>query len=154
MKFQKIIAPLLGIALIAFAYKTNGWAGVVLIVGSIVMWGLLHFTRMTQVLSRAAKRPIGFVDSAVMLNAKLKTGAALLHVLALTRALGALQSPKDTQPELYRWTDGSDSYVDCEFLNGKLVKWALVRPAQPDGPYAEAAPAALTVNQPAATGTP
>ena len=126
----------------------------VLIVGGIVMWGLLNFTRMTQVLSRASKRPIGFVDSAVMLNAKLKAGAPLLHVLALTRALGALQSPKDTQPELFRWTDGSDSYVDCEFLNGKLVKWALVRPAQPDTPQPAAAPAGLTASQPAPTGTP
>lgn len=154
MKFQKILVPVAGIALIAFAYKTNGWAGVALIVGGIVMWGLLHFTRMTQVLSRASKRPVGFVDSAVMLNAKLKAGVPLLHVLALTRALGALQSPKDTQPELFRWTDGSDSFVDCEFLNGKLVKWALVRPTQIDAPAPEAVPPALTPSQATSAGTP
>jgi hypothetical protein len=39
-------------------------------------------------------------------------------------------SPKDAQPELYRWTDGSESSVTCEFLQGKLVKWELNRPAQ------------------------
>ncbi len=150
MKFQKILVPLAGVALIAFAYKSNGWAGVALVVGGLVMWGLLHFTRMTQVLTRASKRPIGFVDSAVMLNAKLKAGVPLLHVLALTRALGALQSPKDTQPELFRWTDASDSYVDCEFLNGKLVKWQLVRPA----PAAEPAPVALPSEAPSPAAAP
>ena len=71
------------------------------------MWLLLHFTRMMQVLKRAANRPVGFVDSAVMLNAKLRPGVTLLHVVALTRSLGELRSPKARQPELYRWTDGS-----------------------------------------------
>jgi len=143
MNFQKIAVPVLGIVLIAMAYRSYGWAGVALVIGGVVMWGLLHFTRMTQVLTRASKRPVGFVDSAVMLNAKLKPGVQLLHVLALTRALGALRSPKDTQPELFRWTDGTDSYVDCEFLNGKLVKWELVRPVQPAEPVEPAQPAAL-----------
>jgi hypothetical protein len=55
-----------------------------------------------------------------------------LHVVALTKALGALQTPKDVQPEVYRWTDGTDSHVTCEFLNGKLKKWTLVRPEQAD----------------------
>ena len=143
MNFQKIAVPVLGIVLIAMAYRSYGWAGVALVIGGVVMWGLLHFTRMTQVLTRASKRPVGFVDSAVMLNARLKPGVPLLHVLALTRALGTLRSPKDTQPELFRWTDGTDSYVDCEFLNGKLVKWELVRPVQPDEPAEPAAPPAL-----------
>jgi len=143
MNFQKIAVPVLGIVLIAMAYRSYGWAGVALVIGGVVMWGLLHFTRMTQVLTRASKRPVGFVDSAVMLNAKLKPGVQLLHVLALTRSLGALRSPKDTQPELFRWTDGTDSYVDCEFLNGKLVKWELVRPVQPAEPVEPEQPAAL-----------
>jgi hypothetical protein len=94
------------------------------------MWMLLHFTRMMQILKRAANRPIGFVGSAVMLNAKLKPGVTLLHVVAMTKALGELQSPKDTQPELYRWTDGTQSHVTCEFWGGKLKKWELVRPVQ------------------------
>ena len=55
----------------------------------------------------------------------------LLHVVAMTRALGELLSPKDEQPEVYRWTDGSGSHVTCEFADGKLVKWELVRPAAP-----------------------
>ena len=98
------------------------------------LWLLLHFTRMMQVLKRAAKRPIGYVDSAVMLNAKLKPGVTLLHVVAMTRSLGELKSVKDQQPEQYRWTDGTESQVTCEFRGGKLVRWDLVRPAPVENP--------------------
>ncbi len=98
------------------------------------MWLLLHFTRMMQILKRAADRPIGHVDSAVMLNVKLRPGVPLIHVIAMTRSLGALQSEKDEQPEMYRWTDGGNSHVTCEFRAGKLKKWALFRPASTDEP--------------------
>jgi hypothetical protein len=128
MNFQKILIPVAGVAMIVLAYIFNGWAGVAVIVSVLVMWMLLHFTRMMQVLKRATGRPIGYVDSAVMLNAKLKPKASLLHVVAMTRALGELRSPKDTQPEVFRWTDGSRSYVDCTFLSGKLVGHSLTRP--------------------------
>jgi hypothetical protein len=142
MNFQKILLPVGGVVLVAVAYRGYGWGGVAVVLGGIVMWLLLHFTRMMQVLKRTADRPIGYVDSAVMLNAKLKAGMTLLHVVAMTRALGLLQSEKDAQPEIFRWTDTTESHVTCEFMNGKLVKWALVRPAQPDEPAPPAAPAA------------
>jgi hypothetical protein len=64
-----------------------------------------------------------------MLNAKLKPGMTLMHVVAMTRALGLLRSDKDAQPELYRWTDNSDSHVDCTFVGGKLTQHSLFRPA-------------------------
>jgi hypothetical protein len=131
MQFQKIFVPIASVILIVAAYRAYGWAGVALAMGALFMWLLLHFTRMMRVLQRAANRPIGYVDSAVMLNAKLKPGVTLLHVTAMTRALGKLMGPKDVQPELYQWTDGSESSVTCEFLHGKLVKWELNRPAQP-----------------------
>ena len=129
MNFRKILPPILGVVLIAAAWQGYGWPGVALVAGGIVMWVLLHFNRMMQALKRAAGRPVGYVDSAVMLNAKLKAGVNLLHVLALTRSLGQLQSVKDQQPEIYRWTDGSESHVTCEFAGGRLVKWEMVRPA-------------------------
>ena len=113
---------------VALAYRSYGWAGVAVVGTAVVMWLLLHFNRMMQVLKRAAKRPIGYVDSAVMLNAKLKTGVTLLHVVAMTKALGEPKSDKDRQPEWYRWTDGSDSFVDCIFVGGKLAKWEMLRP--------------------------
>ncbi len=138
MNFQKILVPVAGVALVAFAWQAYGWGGVALVAGVMVMWVLLNFTRMMKVLQRAGQRPIGYVDSAVMLNAKLQPGMTLLHVVAMTRALGALQSQKDAQPEIYRWSDTTDSYCTCEFNGGKLVKWELFRPAQPE----EAAPEA------------
>lgn len=132
MQFQKILVPLSCVALVAAAYHFYRWGGVAVAVGALVMWLLLHFTRMMQVLKRTANRPIGYVGSAVMLNAKLRPGVTLLHVMAMTQSLGELHSPKDSQPELYRWTDGTQSHVTCEFHGGRLQKWELVRPVQTD----------------------
>lgn len=128
MNLQKILMPVLGVVLVSAAWSSYGWAGVAVAVTGLVMWVLLHFNRLTHVLKRAADRPVGFVDSAVMLNAKLKPGVNLLHVIAMTQALGELLSPKDSEPEVYRWTDASGSSVTCEFARGRLVKWALSRP--------------------------
>jgi len=132
MKFQQLMSrigvPLLAIISVAMAYRSYGWSGVGVAASLMVMWALLHFNRLMHVLKRAAKRPIGYLDSAVMLNAKLKPGVTLMHVVAMTKALGELKSVKDQQPETYRWTDGSESYVTCEFAGGRLVKWELVRP--------------------------
>jgi hypothetical protein len=128
MNLQKIFLPILGVVVVVGAWRAAGWAGVALAGGGIVMWMLLHFTRMMKVLQRASSRPVGYVDSAVMLNAKLRPGVNMLHVVAMTRALGEQLSDKDAQPEVYRWTDGSASHVTCTFGNGKLVKWELVRP--------------------------
>jgi hypothetical protein len=128
MNLQKIFLPILGVVVVVGAWRAAGWAGVALAGGGIVMWMLLHFTRMMKVLQRASSRPVGYVDSAVMLNAKLRPGVNMLHVVAMTRALGEQLSDKEAQPEVLRWTDGSASHVTCTFDNGKLVKWELVRP--------------------------
>jgi hypothetical protein len=140
MNVQKIVYPVAGAVLVAAAYRAYAWPGVAVVVGGVVMWVLLHFTRMMTVLRRAADQPVGYVGSAVMLNARLKPGVTLLHVTALTRSLGALQSPPEAQPEVYRWTDGSQSHVTCTFAGGKLVSWALFRPPVPDEPAAPPAP--------------
>ncbi len=135
MKFQQLLSrvglPILGVLLVAFAYQAYGWGGVAAAAGALMMWMLLHFTRMMAVMRRAANRPIGYVASAVMLNAKLKQGFNLLHVVAMTRAFGKLMSAKGAQPEIYRWTDNGESWVTCEFSGGKLVKWEMVRPDVP-----------------------
>jgi hypothetical protein len=117
--------------------------GFFLVLGGLVMWALLHFTRLVKVLERAANRPIGHVDSAVMLNAKLKSGVNLMHVMALTRSLGELVSPKDQQPEVYRWRDNSQSLVTCVFQDGRLQSWALERPAGGPDSTADVPPAVL-----------
>lgn len=138
MNFQKLLVPVGAIVLLALAWRSYGWGGVAFAGGVIVMFLLMHFNRMMQVLKRAGDRPIGHVASAVMLNAKLKKGVTLMHVIAMTRALGELRSPQDQQPEHYRWTDAGGSYVDAVFDGGKLQSWTLTRPEQPAEP-AEAA---------------
>jgi hypothetical protein len=139
MNFQQILLPVLGVVVVAAAWRAYGWPGVALAVTGLVMWLLLHFNRTMQVIKRAADRPLGYVDSAVMLNAKLKPRATLLHVVAMTRALGQQLSPVNEQPEIFRWTDPGGSSVTCEFHGGKLVKWQLDRPQVPeDGPPPDA----------------
>ena len=111
--------------------------------GGVLMWLLLHFTRLMTVMKRAAEKPLGWVASAVMLNAKLKPRMPLLKVLALTGALGERLSAEEAQPEVYRWRDNGDSSVTAEFANGRLAGWRLERPD------AEAEPAAGADPQPA-----
>lgn len=138
MNLRNILVPLGAVALLGFGFTAYGWAGVAAVVGGLVMWGLLHFTRLMNVMKKAAKRPIGYVGSAVMLNARLAEGVNLMHVVAMTQALGELLSTEGADPEIYRWTDGTRSHVTCEFRHGKLAKWTLVRPegeaaAEPQG---------------------
>ena len=128
MNFNRILIPVGCIVLTVAAWRSYQWPGVVLVASGIVMWMLLHFTRILTVLKRATDRPVGSVASAVMLNAKLKKGVNLMHVIAMTRSLGALQSEKDAQPEIFRWTDNGDSHVTCTFTGGKLTEWVLHRP--------------------------
>ena len=113
------------------AFERYGWQGILTVVGGLVMWALLHYTRMMNVMQKANRSPIGYVGSAVMLNAKLRPGVNLLHVMALTRSMGELLSPAGQDPERYRWTDGSKSFVDVEFVNGRVAQWELQRPQVP-----------------------
>jgi len=138
MNLQKVVVPLGGLVLLVLGYRSWGWMGVFGVLGGLVMFLMLHFTRTMQVMRRAADRPIGYVGSAVMLNAKLKPKMTLLHVVAMTRSLGELRSPADTQPEVYRWRDGGESEVEATFADGKLVQWKLTRPTPPAEPAAEA----------------
>ena len=130
MNFNKILAPLAIVVLTIGAWRQFGWPGIALAAGGVIMWILLHFTRLMTILKKAANRPVGHVASAVMLNAKLKKGMTLMHVIAMTRSLGALQPPKDEQPEIFLWTDPGQSTVSCTFVGGKLLEWTLTRPAQ------------------------
>jgi hypothetical protein len=140
MNLQKIFLPILGVVLIVVAWRWHGWAGAALVLGGVIMWMLLHFTRMMKVLQRAADRPVGYCDSAVMLNAKLKPGVNLLHVMAMTRAIGELLSQEGVDPELFRWTDSTGSHVTCEFKGGKLAQWTLYRPQEAQEELPGAAP--------------
>ncbi len=130
MNFNKILGPLLVIVFTIGAWRQFGWAGIALAAGGVIMWILLHFTRLMTILKKAANRPIGHVASAVMLNAKLRKGMTLMHVIAMTKALGALQTTKDEQPEVFTWSDNGQSTVTCTFVGGKLQDWTLTRPTE------------------------
>ena len=141
MQLKKFLVPLGCAALLVVAHRASGWPAVAAVGGGLLMWLLLHFTRLMTVLKRAAHRPVGHVGSAVMLNAKLKRGATLMHVIAMTRALGERISAEGGEPELYRWTDNGLSTVEAEFAGGKLVRWKLARP-DPEAPAPGPTPAA------------
>jgi hypothetical protein len=137
MSWQRILVALIGAALLFWGHRQFGWAGVAAVAGGLVLWLLLHFTRLMAVMRRAAQRPIGHVDSAVMLNARLHAGLPLVGVTGLARALGERVSLEDEQPEVYRWTDPGGASVLARFAHGKLLDWGLKRPDTP-GPGADA----------------
>ena len=57
MNLRNILVPLGAVALIGFGFYAYSWAGVAAVVGGLLMWGLLHFTRLMSVMQKAAKRP-------------------------------------------------------------------------------------------------
>ena len=129
MNLQRIAVPLLVIGLLAFAARQYGWPGFFAVSGGLVFWLLLHWTRLLTVMQRAARRPIGHVDSAVMFNARLKPGVNLMHVIAMTRSLGERLSAEGEDPERYRWTDNGGSTVTVTLQAGRVSAWELQRPA-------------------------
>ena len=117
-----------GLAVVAVVagWYSYGWPGVLLAVSVTVFWLLLQFSRVLRVMRMAAGRPVGSIDSAVMLHAKLRTGLKLLQILPLTRSLG--QKVAD-DPETFVWTDGGGDRVRVELRDGRCTAFALERAA-------------------------
>ena len=136
MTWQRILTFMAAIALCAMAWRAGGGAGLALLFSGLLLWFLLYYTRIMTIMKRAADRPIGYVGSAVMLNAKLKPRMPLLNVIALTRSLGERLSAEGAEPEVYRWRDPGDSHVTTEFEGGRLLRWQLQRPPVPSEPDA------------------
>ena len=133
MNWQRWVVMAGAVLLGAGAWRAGGWAGLGLLGSGLLLWFLLYYTRLLTVMKRASNRPIGHIGSAVMLNAKLRPRLPLLHVLALTQSLGERLSAAEAQPEVYRWSDPGQSRVIAEFEGGRLARWRLERPAEPDG---------------------
>lgn len=122
--------PMLGWGLAALLLVSSWWAygyqGVAVAVTAVVFWLLLTFNRTVRAMKNAAGRPIGHVDSAVMLHTRLQSGMTMLQVVALTRSLG--QKSADGT-ERYTWTDPSSVSVRIDFdARGRCSGWQLVRP--------------------------
>ncbi|MDP3824483.1 MAG: hypothetical protein Q8R33_23680 [Burkholderiales bacterium] len=122
--------PIFGWALAAVAvaagWQGYGWPGVALAVSVIAFWLLMQFNRSLRVLRNAGSAPIGHIDSAVMLNAKLQAGMPMIKVVALTKSLGRRVSE---EPEQWAWADPGGSEVVLSFDKGICRSWVLNRPA-------------------------
>ena len=111
--------------LVAVAWQQYGWQGVAFAGTVIVFWLLLQFNRAIRVMKNAGQAPLGHVDSAVMLHAKLKPGMTVMQVIGLTRSLGKKLSD---DPERYEWVDASGAIVAVSFDRGRAKGWELRRP--------------------------
>lgn len=133
--------PLIGWALavlaVALGYVQWGWPGVALAVTCVVFWLLLQFSRVLRVMRQAGAAPVGRVDSAVMLQARLHEGMRLLDILPLTRSLGR-QLEADGATEVFLWEDAAGASVRVELERGRLRRSRLERP--PPGPGAPPRP--------------
>jgi uncharacterized protein (DUF58 family) len=111
-----------------------GWQGVILALSVIVFWLLLQFSRVMRVMRQASGAPVGHVDSAVMLNAKLRSGMRLIDIIPLTRSLGQAGNPEGLQDaqalETFTWTDAAGVAVRVELRAGRLQRWELQRPTE------------------------
>lgn len=122
----------LAAVMIAVAWQSYGWQGVLFAVTVIVFWLLLQFNRALRAMKHAADAPVGRVDSAVMLNAKLQPGMPMIKVLGLTKSLGRKLA---TDPETWCWSDAGGSEVTVEMQAGKVQRWTLQRPvSEPEAP--------------------
>ncbi len=123
--------PILGWALavlvVAASWQAYGWQGVLIAISLVVFWLVLQFNRSIRVMKNASASPVGHVPSAVMFNAKLKQGLALLQVVTMTKSLGQKMSDS---PETWRWTDEGGSSVTLVFDKGLLKSWTLDRPEE------------------------
>ncbi len=116
----------MAVVALAAGWRGYGWPGLALAVSVIVFWLLIQFNRSVKVMRKAAKAPIGHIDSAVMLNAKLRTGLPMIEVVTLTKSLGQRVAER---PETWAWADASGSEVRIVFDKGRCRSWALNRPA-------------------------
>ena len=115
----------LAVAAVALGYWQYGWQGVLLAFSGTVFWLLMQFTRALRAMRAAGGSPVGHVASAVMLQARLKTGLRLMDIILLTRSLGVKLAD---DPETFCWTDDSGAAVTVELVKGRCVRWSLARP--------------------------
>ncbi len=122
--------PRIGWALAAAALGAGwlgyGWRGIVLALTVVAFWLLLQFSRTLRVLRAAAQRPVGQVDSAVMLHSKLQTGMRLADVIKLAGSLGRKVGDA---PQRFAWSDAGHVEVVVDFgRDGCCTGWTIMRP--------------------------
>ncbi len=111
-------------------FALNGWKGLLLAVTIIAFWMLLQFSQIMRVMRGAAQSPVGYVASAVMLNAKLHAGMRVIDVVRLTQSLG--RKLDHASSEVLAWQDKEGDRVEASFNAGRLISWQLHRVPQQD----------------------
>lgn len=129
-RFRPFLFPALAVAIAYAAWQAYGWKGLILAALMISFWLLLHFTKLMRLLQAAAKRPIGHVRNARVLQGQLKTGMPLVEVVRRTQSLGLRHSKPEHDPEVLEWGDENGDAVICTFLRGRLQTFEL-RLAEP-----------------------
>ena len=124
----------LALAALALGGALWGWQGLALAASAVVFWLLLQLSRAMRVMRRAGEAPVGRVDSAVMLSARLSPGMTMLEVLTLTRSLGEVVGPPED--ETWRWQDAGGDGIELRFADGRLKHWTLQRAESPPGAQA------------------
>lgn len=118
----------LALAALVAGYVGYGWPGVVMALSVVVFWLLLQFSRALRAMREATGRPVGRVDNAVMLHARLRTGLRLVDIMKITRSLGQPISGNTSQdPEVFLWTDEAGDSVRVELRAAQVSTWALQR---------------------------
>jgi len=122
---NKWIGGALALAALIVGGLLFGWKGVILALSAVMFWLLMQFTRLMRVMRMANSSPVGHVDSAVMLNARLRPGMRLMELIPLTRSLGR---KLEGQAETYVWTDAGGVSVEVQMRQGQVQSWQLLRP--------------------------
>ena len=119
-----------GLAAVGLAIGAATWGvrGAALALSVIVFWLLLQLTGSMRVMRRAAERPVGYVESAVMLHSKLARGMLMLDVMKLTRSLG--RRVDLARDDVWSWSDPGGVEVIVAFDDGRCVRWELRRPTE------------------------
>jgi hypothetical protein len=118
----------LAVIALAVGWFEYGARGLALAASIVVFWLLLQLNRALRVMRVAGGSPVGRVESAVMLNARLRPGLQMLDVLTLTKSLGRRVDP--ARDDLLAWADPGGAEVIVSFRDGRCERWELRRSAE------------------------
>ena len=116
----------LAAAALAAGWAGAGWRGLVLALSVVVFWLLLQFGRAMRAMRRAAGAPLGHVQSAVMLHARMRAGLTMLDLVVMTGSLGEPASG-ERPASAYRWRDPGGTALCVSLRNGRVAAWQLER---------------------------
>jgi len=120
----------LAVAGMVVAGGFGGWQAVVFGMTLVVTLLVVEILKVLKLMRRVEKAPVGRVENAVMLQARLKPGLSLTDLLKLTGCLGR---KLDLPGPAYAWEDDAGDRVEVTLAKGRLASWQLRR-AEPVRP--------------------